>query len=171
MNTPSELSKEKAGLSKIKSKDLFKNLKNDYFLRILFNHLLKKRSLEIMKYNKYIKDRLNISIKDYKEYSEIYSIIEIEIKPANNKYGYFINIKKENKNFYHVFFNDDKKEIKRNYINDDEKIEKIKIIIDYQIKSFKGLFQYCEYIEYIYFKKFYRNNINNMGVCSTDVLH
>ena len=139
---------------------MFKNLKSDYFLQKLFENILEKKSLDIIKYNNNIKHR--ISIKDYKEYSEIYSSIEIEIKPANNQYGNFINIDKENEIYYHIYFNNDKEEVKRNYINDDENIEKIKIIIDYQIKSFKGLFQDCEYIEYIYFKNFTRNNINNM---------
>ena len=39
---------------------------------------------------------------------------------------------------------------------------KIKIIIDYQVKSFKELFSWCECIDSIYFKKFYRN-INGMS--------
>ena len=47
MNSSSELSKEK-----IESKDIFNNLKNDYFLQKLFNNLLKKKSLDIIKYNK-----------------------------------------------------------------------------------------------------------------------
>ena len=51
----------------------------------------------------------------------------------------------------------------RNYLNENENIENIKIIIDYQIKSFDGLFVDCDYIEYIYFKKFYRNNITDMN--------
>ena len=68
MGSISELSKEKTGSNKIESKDIFKNLKNDYFLQKLFYHLLKKKSLDIIKYNKNIKDRINISIKDYKEY-------------------------------------------------------------------------------------------------------
>ena len=82
MNSSSELSKEKSESNKIESKDIFKNLKNDYFLQKLFYNLLKKKSLDIIKYNKKIKERINISIKDYKEYSEIYSSIEIEIKPV-----------------------------------------------------------------------------------------
>ena len=45
----------------------------------------------------------------------------------------------------------------------DEEIKIIRIKIDYQVKSFKGLFFDCKCIEYICFKKFYRNNINNMG--------
>jgi len=164
MNSSSELSKEKIRLNKIESKDILKKLKSDYFLQILFNNLLKKKSLEIIKYNKNIKNRININVKDYKEYSEMYSSIEIEIKPANNKYGTFINIKKENEKYYHIYFNDNKEEIiKKNNLNKNENVTKIKIIIDYQIKSFERLFENCGCIEYIYFKKFCRNNINNMG--------
>ena len=62
MNTTSELNKEKAGSNKIRSKDIFKKLKNDYFLQKLFHNLLKKKSLDIIKYNKKIKERINISI-------------------------------------------------------------------------------------------------------------
>ena len=163
MNSSNKLSKEKTGLNKIKSKDVFKGLKSDYFLIKLFNNLLKKKSLDIIKYNKNIKERINISIKDYKEYSEIYSSIEIEIKLVNNKYGIFFNIDKENEKCYHIYLNDNKEEIKRNYANEDEKGAKFKIIIDYQIKSFIELFCFCDCVEYIYFKKFYRNNITNMG--------
>ena len=159
MNSSNDLSKEK-----IESKYIFKNLKSDCFLQKLFNYLIKKKSLDIIKYNNNIKDRINISIKDYKEYSEIYSSIEIEMKAVNNKYGKFINISKENEIYYHIYFNNNKKEIKRNYLNENENIEKIKIIIDYQIESFEELFMNCECIEYINFKKFSRNNIiNNMG--------
>jgi len=44
-----------------------------------------------------------------------------------------------------------------------EKVKLIKIIIDYQVKTFKGLFFYCNSINSIYFKKFYRNNITDMN--------
>ena len=106
MNSSNAMNKEQ-----LKSKDIFKNLKSDYFLQKLFNNLLKKKILDVVKYNKNIKDRINISIKDYKEYSEIYSTIEIELKPANKKYGKFININKENKIYYHIYFNNNKEEI------------------------------------------------------------
>ena len=108
-----------------------------------------------------MKDRINISIKDYKEYSEIYSSIEIEIKTVKNKHEKFINIDKENEIYYHIYFNNNN-EIKRNYLNINDNIEKLNIIIDYQIKSFEGLFNDYKSIEYIYFKKYYRNNITNM---------
>ena len=89
MNSSNELSSEKTNSNKVESKDIFKNLKSDFFLQKLFYNLLKKKSLDIIKYNNNIKERINISIKDYKEYSEL---IEIEIKPVNNKYGKFINM-------------------------------------------------------------------------------
>ena len=81
MNPPNELSNEKTETNKVESKDIFKNLKSKYILQKVFYNLLKKKSLDIIKYNNNIKKRINISIKDYKEYSEIYSPIEIEIKP------------------------------------------------------------------------------------------
>ena len=97
--------------------------------------------LEIIKYNKNIKERINININDYKEYSEL---IEIEIKPINNKFGKFINFIEEKEKYYHVYFNNNKEEIKRNYINEDEHIKLIKIIIDYNIDSFEDLFYNCD---------------------------
>ena len=76
----------------------YENIKADYFLQKVFDNLEKKRTLEIVKNNKNIKKRINLNINDYKEYSEKYSSIEIEIKPVNNKSGKFINIKKKIKN-------------------------------------------------------------------------
>ena len=146
----------------IKTKDKFVNLKNDYFLIKLFNNLERKRKLSFVKFNKNIKKRININNNDYKEFCETYSSIEIEIKPINNKYGVFIDIKEEDEKYYHIYFNNNKEEIKRNHINKDEQIAIIKIIIDYQVKSFENLFLKCDCVESINFKKFYRNNINNM---------
>ena len=64
-------------LNSIKLNDLFKNLKNDYFLQKLFNYLQLKKKLEIIKYSKYLQQRMNINIKNYKDFSELYSLIEI----------------------------------------------------------------------------------------------
>ena len=111
-----------------------------------------------------MKKRINININDYKKYSEKYTPIEIEIRPVDNKYGQFINYKIGIDNFYHhIYFNNNKEEIKRNYINEGEQINIIKIIIDYQIKSFENLFYNCDCIESIKFYKFYRKNINKMS--------
>ena len=54
MGNSSELIQEKKESNKIESKDIFKNLKNDYFLQKLFHNLLKKKSLDKYKRkNKY----------------------------------------------------------------------------------------------------------------------
>ena len=55
-------------------------------------------------------------------------------------------LKKEDEQYYHIYFNNNKEEIKRNYINKDE-IKIIKIIIDYKIESLEKLFGDCECIE------------------------
>ena len=139
--------------------------------------MTQKKKLEIVRCNKKIQNRLNLSIKDYKEYSETFTPIEIEIIPAKDKYGSFIIINENDKLYYHIYFNDNKEEIKNKYrfneedgvtkheyyIDEEDKVTKIKIIIDYQVKSFKGLFSWCECIESINFKKFYRNNITDMS--------
>ena len=134
-----------------------------------------KKKLEIAKYNKRIQNKLNLSVKDYKEYSE--TLIEIEIIPVKGKYGEFIKVDKNDELYYHIYFNDNKEEIKNKYkiytedgmikheyyIDEEDKVTKIKIIIDYQVKSFKELFSWCDCIESINFKKFYRNNITDMS--------
>ena len=85
----------------------------------------KKKKLEIVKYNKKIQDRINLSVKDYKEYSETFTSIEIEIIPTKDKYGRFINID-GNDEYYHIYFNDNKKEIKNKYeIDEEDKVTKI----------------------------------------------
>ena len=43
----------------------------------------------------------------------------------------------KNELYFHIDFNDNnEKEMKRNYLNENENVKEIKIIIDYQIKSF-----------------------------------
>ena len=128
------VSKEKGEINqkkvnKIKSIIALEKLRSDYFLKLLFNNLEKKKLLEIIKYNKNIKKRINLNINDYKQYSEIYSSIELEIIPAKNKYSKFININGKDKTYYHIYFNNNKEEINRNFINKDDNIKNINIII------------------------------------------
>ena len=133
--------------NKIKSQDLFENIKSKYIIIKLFDNLSKKKFLDIIKYNNKIKRRIDININDYKEYLEIYSSIEIEIVPVENKYDKFINIDEENMKYYHIYFDNGKEEIKRNYLNENENIKKIEIKIDYQVNSFKDLFFNCNLLK------------------------
>ena len=145
------------------SKVNFENLKSDYFIKKIFDNLKKNKSLEIMKYNKQLQKRLNLTVNNYEEYSQLFTPIEIELKFVDNKYGNFINIPKKYKEYFHIYFDDSKEEIKRNYLMNNEKVNKIKIIIDFEVKSLKCLFTNCAFISSIYFKKFHRINIANMS--------
>ena len=138
------------------------NIKSVYTIKIIFEHIKKNKYLSIIKYNKKMQNRLKLTINDYKEYSQLYSPIEIELKLVKNTYSNqaFINITDDNKKYFHIFFNDSNKEANLSSLNY-EKIEKVKIIIDHQIISFGYLFL-CTRIEEIYFKKFYRTNIIDM---------
>ena len=162
-DTPTK-EKEKEHSKPITSENMFKKLKSDYFIQKIFGYIHKKKSLETIRYNKNIQKRINININHYKDYSEKYSSIEIEIKPMENEYGTFINIKEEDEEYYHIYYNDNKtKQIKSTSLNKNDKVSKINIVIDYQIESFYQLFYNCECIESICFKKFYRKNITNMS--------
>ena len=140
--------------------NLLLKIKSKYILNQIFENTGKKKLL-IIKYNKKLQNRLNIGIKDY---IEEYQKIEIEVIPKYNN-GIFINFSElleSDKSHFHIYFNEDKKEMKRNYFNYKDKVKKIKIIVDYEIKSFRGLFDECKCIQKIKFNSFYRNDITNM---------
>ena len=131
INTGKEIEK----LNRVKPKNKFINIKSNYILKKLFGIVSSRISLKIIKCNINIQKRLNININNYKDFSEKFSSIELEIIPIQNKYGSFINIKEEDKKYFHIYFNDNKEEeIKKTELNKEDKISKINIIIDYQIK-------------------------------------
>ena len=142
-------------ISKNEQKNEFEKLRSDFIFKKIIMFMKKNKSLVILKYNKKLQKRLNISINDYRE-------VEIELK-LDGKYGQFINIPKKDKEYYHIYFDNSNEEIKRNYLEENEKVKMIKIIIDYPVKSFKELFYKCNCIDSISFNKFYRNNITNMS--------
>ena len=136
---------------------IFKNIKSNFIFGKILGIILEKKKLEIIKYNNTLKNKIKINTDYYKIYPEI----EIEIIPNDNIRGKFINIKKEEKKYFHIFFNDNKDEIKRYSTN--KNISSIRVLIEPQIKSFEKLFEDCRSIESIIFKKFNRNNIINMN--------
>ena len=142
--------------------NLFRNIKNKYLLKQISNYLQKEKILNIIKYNKKIQNRLEININDYIKCSKI----EIEIILWEGKKYLpfdFINVNKEDESYFHFYFDDNEKEIKKHTLNDEDKVNKIKVIIDHEVKSFKKLFYLCYKNKKITFKKFYRNNIKDMS--------
>ena len=77
-NTNKKPNSEYEELNSIKSNDLFKNLKNDYFLLKLFDYLQSKKKLEIIKYNKYLQQRMNLNIKN--ELVNTFSYLDVSSK-------------------------------------------------------------------------------------------
>ena len=163
MESKDRLNNVKEKLKSINLNNKFEELKSDFFLQMLFIMIPKPKSLELIKYNKYIQKRIRINFNDYKSYSETYSTIEIEIIiPMKNKNDKFINIKKEDRKYYHIFFNSIKKEeIKKMNLNINNKFYKINIIIDHQVDTLSGIFRFIDCVESINFKRFSRNNITD----------
>ena len=149
-----------------KRSGLFQKITSKYIIKHIFQNLSKGIFLNFIRYNKSLQQIFELTIKDYKEYSELYSPIEFELIPASNKYGKFINLSEDDSDqkYYHIFFNDSNEEQDICSLDKEEndKINKIKIIIDHNIKSFEKLFEDCKCIESIKVKKFSRINIEDM---------
>ena len=135
-------------------------IKSLYILSKVVKHLPKKIYLNIFKYNKFYQKKFNISNDSYKRY---YNEIEIELIPDKNELmliddiDEFIHIaEKEDKSFYHIYFDDSKEEMKRNYIKKDENISKIKVVIDMEVKTIAKLFSECSCLKEIKFIRFNR---------------
>ena len=134
------------------------HIRNKYLLKNILDYVERKQCLSLIKYNKALQKKLDISIKDYKEYNQI----EIELKVGgDNIYGKFFNYEKINKSYFHIYL--DNKKIRRNYLTSKDNLSKIKVIIDCEIKSFKSLFENCNCISSINFIKFNRKDIIDMS--------
>ena len=148
---------------KIKCEGHILNIKSKYILKQVFDNLWKGKTLSIIKLNKIIKDKLDITINDYKNFAKEYSSIIIEMIPAKNIYDKFININKKDEPYYHIYFNDEKEEIKRYYLIDKENVGKILVKINYKVISLSQLFEKCACISSINFKVFQRENITDIS--------
>ena len=134
-------------------------IKSNYILKYIFKTICQNKTLSLIKHNKKLQKRLQISLSDYKSFFQI----ELEITPIlinNSEKQVFIKIYDFNKEFFHIFFNNDfTKRIKKNYITKKEEITKINIIIDCGNKFFSKLFKNCICIKEINFTKFNRKDI------------
>lgn len=155
LNVSNKKSKDSKSQSQLDSE----NLRSKYILKILFDNLTTEKTLRIIKYNKNLQSRLDISLQHYKEYFQT----EIEIIPIKYKYGKFINVS-DDESHYHIYFNNSKEEIKKYKLTPkDDNVTKIKINIDYEVKSYKNLFIDCQCLGLVSFKKFKIDNINDMS--------
>ena len=132
----------------------YSDVKSHYILEIIFNNLNEMKLLNIIRYNKNIKNILDKNIIDYKNCLKIE--IEIEVENIKNKEN-FININNEEYNLFEFYNSDTKEKILNNYITEKEK--KITILIDYDYKNLSDLFKYCKYIKKVNFIIFNRKDI------------
>ena len=93
----------KEQLKSINSNNKLRELKSDFFIKILLNLLSRKTLLELIKCNKYMQKMIDININDYKIYHETLSSIELEIIPNKKFACEFINIADEDKKYYHIY--------------------------------------------------------------------
>ena len=105
----------------IKQKTILTNIKSHYIQKKVYNYLQKRKIMKIIRYNKHLQNKMDISIEDYKHYKKI----GIEIVPSPIKYGKFINYDERYESCFHIYFNNDKEEIKRNYFNKGQKLIKL----------------------------------------------
>ena len=142
------------------NQNILKNIRSKYILGKIFEHLEPNLSLNIIRYNKHLQDKLDKSINNYIKNSRI----EIELIPLKNGCGKFMNYEKTfPESNYHIFFNDNNVEVKRNNITYNDNVNKITIQIDYDVYSLCGLFKDCECIKKIKFKTFYKKGIVDMS--------
>ena len=145
---------------------MLNKIKSPYILGIILKQNLGvKACMEIIKYNKKLQKKLNISLNDYKNYKKI----ELELIPLadfddiDEEY-YFININKSDKSYYHIYFDNKKEETNQNFVKQGHTVKTIKIIIDEKIKSFKDLFSFCNGLKEISITKCNRNDITPMNM-------
>ena len=138
---------------------MLNKIRSVYIIKEIFKNIEPLVFLNIIRYNKNLQKKLEITKGNYQYYD---LVIKIELIPKNlDTKNTFINLNENDKNFYQIYL--DGKKVKRNYFTNKEKISKIKIIINNEIKSLKGLFASCFCIKEINFKKFKKKDIIDMS--------
>ena len=77
MDLSNNNSNEKNKEIKIKTK--LQSIKSNFILKKIHSYLKQSKSLGIIRYNKKLQKRFNFTFKNYKDFSEIFTPIEIEI--------------------------------------------------------------------------------------------
>ena len=144
------------------------NINSKYIIRfIIKEYLRRKLYFNLFRHNKKIQEILEINLKSYQEYyNRRLNRTEMEIIPIEKiepDISYLFIKSRENKNYYHIYFdNDFNTQIKRNYITYKDKIKKITIKIDMELKSLRGLFRECTAIKEFKFTKFNRDDFTDI---------
>ena len=138
---------------------MLKEIKSSIIMRNIFKCLSTKKFLMIIKINKLLKNLLNITIKDYKEFFQI----EFEISLAKSIKILKDDLKETNDKKYFIYFSDDKKvESKRNK-NNEIISDEFNIKIDYRGKSLKNLYKNFDKVKYIKIIKWNKMDMKDLS--------
>ena len=65
---------------------MLNNIRSKYIIRIIFDHFKAKYKYKIVKYNKILQDKLELSLKDYKRFTRTFIIYETESRDKGKEY-------------------------------------------------------------------------------------
>ena len=84
-------------------------IRSRYIMKRIFENIRLNKYMKLIKYDKKLQKKMNISTINYKEYNQI----EIELRPSQKYYisGKFINTNLDNESHIHIFNNNCKREI------------------------------------------------------------
>ena len=143
------------------NKSYLDDLHSNFILKKILNNLDKRICAQLIRYNNNIKRKANITIENYHKLYKIYSKIEVEIIPSCCPFtSENLITMNYDKSYYHIYYNDEKIEAKFSYIRN--KNRKVRIVIDTEFSSFKGLFKNCR-IQKLKFLSFKRIDVTDMS--------
>ena len=104
-NSINRKANEKSQANKLTKNIILANIKSKYIYKKVIDNIKKTKYLQIIKYSKIVQQILGLDINYFKDFSEKYTEVELEIIPCDNKYTKFINIVNEqDRAYYHIFF-------------------------------------------------------------------
>ena len=148
------------------------NIKSPSIRKLILEKYIEDiKYLKLIKYNKDHQKKFNLSLTDYINYSPItIELIPLNPEKLKRSKNYFINFKKERKNFS-IYFNDSNKKIEKDYFTPEDKVNKIKVKLNRNIENLSelfyiknyGSFNGCDFIKEINFLRFNNETIEDMS--------
>ena len=132
-------------------------IRSKLIIKTIFQNIKENKLLQLIKYNKKIQNKLNISIGNYREYNQIQ--IQLKLDKEYITIKKFINFEIINKKYIHIYANKSKNEYDSCFLNGIEWIWELNIILEFEFKKFKGLFKDCECLKEINIIKCNRKDI------------
>ena len=137
------------------------DIKSKYIIKQIVSNVKKIKLLNLIKNNKGLQEKLEISKSDYESAYKEYAQIEIEIIPTEDENLIKSDIDKylnetKIKPYLHLFIYKDDKE-------NEERITKLVLKVDSEAESLQGLCDGCISFKEINFIKFNRKNIKDMS--------